>query len=341
MFPDPENVVRIGKNRSCDIRYFTKLLRTLLVHKENKITLFNISSPPNHIFRHYRRVPQRSSARKEGRRHMHVLRQHAHAFFNMLSMQVIISLLLLYLIQNPFKEQLNHPSLLILKWWKMSNSDLNPWRKEVVSTQKRVFKDTVIVSFLLTHLCHRLLYKRNIKLVARRYVCISARWDCLNLNHSRADKSTDISHCDISHYRTSRVILLIYNGTIVSPQSFGVILRCRVIFKHYLSCDAFEKQSPVHSSISFCGPQKKTTCSGFIPLIIKCHRNLFRLLLAPHFCTPHRVKSVCLRSWLADELMFPQCSDSDLVALGNSGGNLIPRLRFLNRIWCCLIPTEG
>ncbi len=321
---------------------FHEAVRTLLVHKENKNNFIqHFFSSKSHI-PPLPRVPLRDSARKEGVAFACSTSPRACILY-MLSMQVIISLLLLYIIQNPFKEQLNHPSLLILKGWKLKNSDLNPWRKEVVP-HKRGFLKTLLLSLFYVHTCViELLYKCNIKLVARRYVCISARWDCLHLNHSRADKL--YRYIPLWHitYRTSRVILLIYNGTIFSPQSFGVILRLSGDFQALSKLWCFWKTEPSTFLNLFLWSTEKTTCTElwFIPLTIKCHRNLFRLLLAPHFCTPHRVKSVCLRSWLADELMFPQCSDSDLVALGNSGGNLIPRLRFLNRIWCCLIPTEG
>lgn len=68
--------------------------------------------------------------------------------------------------------------------------------------------------------------------------------------------------------------------------------------------DAFGQRSPVHSSKSFLCSTEESTDLWFVPLTIKCHRNLFRFLLAPQLCTPHSVQSDSLRSWLADELML-------------------------------------
>ncbi len=84
-------------------------------------------------------------------------------------------------------KQLNVPSLLVLKWHfgisngglgsavKLSNLRFESMVEGSSSAQKRVFKDTPSLSLFYLHTrAVKLLYKRNITLVAVQYGCISA-----------------------------------------------------------------------------------------------------------------------------------------------------------------------
>jgi len=108
-----------------------------------------------------------------------------------------------------------------------------------------------------------------------------------------------------------------------------VIANFEIIF---LQCSTFLK-------IPFCPTEESKYCFGVNSFNDQMkQKSIYVSAQCSHHncaCCP-RHKAPDWRHWC-----LPQCSDSHLDALSNRGGNLIPKVLLPNRMWCCLIPTQG